>query len=885
MNYSFNYAFENSNSKEYVISNIDSLIPKIALVLSGGGARGISQIGVLKVLENNKIPIKYIIGTSIGSIVGGLYAVGYSATELDTIMNTTNWLQTMNLSNNQERNVLFLDQKIISDRSILNLRFKNFNFVVPEAISLGANFESFLQKLLWNSVYQTSSNFDSLKYPFRAVATDLVSGQIISLSKGSIVTAIRASATIPLRYTPVKIDNMLLVDGGIMSNIPVSAAEKLNPDLIIAVNTTSPLLDVSQLNNPWNIADQVVSIAMAEFCNQTRLKADFEIIPNIEDHKNTDFNNMDFLISQGQKSAQGIINLIKDRIDSIAYSKFKHIYYEKIKNEVYDFATFKIYFTGFDENNSEKFKSILNINSVLNHIKIEVIFKYIYEIMREDKYKEVKISIDKVSNSIHFEAINYKKLLSIKITNDKSFFRLMENELNIKFQYISISKKTESEIFEYAIKLMRNEGLSLADISNFEVVDGLIILTINERVIRKIIVNSRDNTNPLLIKRDLLFKEGEPVNADAIINSWNSLIATDLFRYVQITPSKNSDGTADIIIETEELGSQFIKIGARIDNERNLQVGLDLMLDNLFETGARISTLISGGEVNQYTALRYENSRIYSTNVTTYIEGFYNFRKTYQYSRVVNDDITKYENIRKRNLSEQGYGVRGGFGSQLDRSGRIGIDFRYELQRSYEMDSLPPEFYKINTVSLSAKWDDENQSDFATDGRTIYLNLETNLLNLSGAVSYSKAEFRFKSNSSFGDFTLINGVRFGMADRTLPQMEFFTMGGEDNFIGLREDEFRGRQLLAGSLELRKKLKYGFWFDTYLSLRYDLGSIWVLPENIKFSTFKHGLGLILAFDTPVGPAKFSTGKSYYFLKEPTAVVWGTTYYYFSIGMKL
>ncbi len=885
LNFSLVLGNDNLTNKEYVISNVDSLIPKVALVLSGGGARGISQIGVLKEFERNNITINYIIGTSIGSIVGGLYSVGYTAEELDTIMNSTDWQQTMNLSNNQARNELFLDQKIISDRSLLNLRFKNFNFVVPEAISLGAKFESFLQKLFWNSIYQTNSNFDSLKYPFRAVATELITGKTVSLNKGNIVSAIRASATIPLRFTPVKIDNMLLVDGGIIGNIPVTAAKSFNPDLIIAVNTTSPLLEVEQLNNPWNIADQVVSIAMAELSNQSRSLVDFEIIPKIENHKNTDFSNIKFLINEGVKSAQNLIYSIKNKIDSIANYNFNKQYFERIRNEIGDLGIYNFSFEGFDETDFHKINSLTNNNSNLSDYKIQSLFNLIYEFMQDNKYQKINIVVVRESIKISIKAQDYKKLLNIRITNENNFFRLIEIELNRKYQYQSLSKNIEKEIYEYALKLTRNEGLSLADISSFQILDRNIIFSFNERTIRKIIVKSRDNTNPMLIKRDILFAEGEPVNADKIINSWHNLIATDLFRYVQITPSKNPDGTADIIIETEELGSQFIKIGARIDNERNSQFGVDLIQDNLFETGARISTLISGGEFNQYAAMRYENSRIYNTDVTTYIEGFYKNRDAFQYTRLINNDITKYENSRKRNLTEQSYGVKVGFGSQIERSGRIGIDLRYEMQRSFQMDSIPPEFYKINTVSLSAKWDNENESEFATEGRTILLNLETNLLNLGGSVSFSKAEFGYKLNYSFSNYTLIRGIRFGVADRTLPPMEFFSMGGEDNFIGLREDEYRGRQLISGMLELRRKFIYGFLFDTYISIIYNLGSTWELPENIKFSTFKHGLGLKLSFDTPVGPAKFGVGKSYYFLNEPTAIVWGATNYYFSIGMKL
>ena len=129
----------------------------------------------------------------------------------------------------------------------------NFKFILPEAISLGIKYSSFIQGLIWNSTYQKTYNFDSLKIPFRAVTTDLVSGKTVVLNKGNLVSAMMASSAVPLRYSPVRIDSMILVDGGLMANIPVEAAKEFNPDFTIAVNAISPMFSKEELNNPWNI--------------------------------------------------------------------------------------------------------------------------------------------------------------------------------------------------------------------------------------------------------------------------------------------------------------------------------------------------------------------------------------------------------------------------------------------------------------------------------------------------------------------------------------------------------------------------------------------------------------------------------------------------------
>ena len=146
-------------------------------------------------------------------------------------------------------------------------------------------------------------------------------------------------------------------------------------------------------------------------------------------------------------------------------------------------------------------------------------------------------------------------------------------------------------------------------------------------------------------------------------------------------------------------------------------------------------------------------------------------------------------------------------------------------------------------------------------------------------------QFFYKSNYSFGIHTISPSVFFGFGDATMPFPEFFSMGGQDSFFGFREDEERGRQMVKGSLEYRIQSPLKIFFDTYLSIRYDLGSVWEQTEAIRFNDLKHGIGTSVSFDTPLGPAEFSLGKSFYFIKKPYGIAWGPVQGYFSIGMDL
>ena len=215
--------------------------PRIALVLSGGGARGIAAIGVLRVLEHNNIPIDLIVGTSMGSVIGGLYAMGYSTDQLQRLVDTTNWDDLLSYSDDSKRRDLFLDQKIARDKSILVLRFEGLEPVIPQAFSTGQRLSNYLNLLTLQGLYHPDPSFDDLRIPFRAVTTDLVTGKRIVIDSGDMTEALRASMAIPLLFSSMPRDSMQLLDGGLVDNLPVDVAIAEKADIVIAVDMVSPL--------------------------------------------------------------------------------------------------------------------------------------------------------------------------------------------------------------------------------------------------------------------------------------------------------------------------------------------------------------------------------------------------------------------------------------------------------------------------------------------------------------------------------------------------------------------------------------------------------------------------------------------------------------------
>jgi NTE family protein len=278
--------------------------PKVGLVLSGGGAKGAAHIGVLKVLEANKVPIDYIVGTSIGSYIGGWYALGYSPDEIQKIMFNTHW--DKGYSDFIPREELLYEDKQLRDKYNITLRlgYSDGILKVPSGLLLG---QSALQLLkLSTDAVGVFDSFDDLAIPYRAVATDISTSKAVVLSSGSITQAMKASSTVPGALEPIEIDGKLLVDGGIVNNMPVDVARAMGADIIIAVDIGSPLLNQKQINSTVDVLNQLSNILTITTTNNQKLLLEDEdilIMPDIAGLSTTDFSKLDIALEKGEKAA------------------------------------------------------------------------------------------------------------------------------------------------------------------------------------------------------------------------------------------------------------------------------------------------------------------------------------------------------------------------------------------------------------------------------------------------------------------------------------------------------------------------------------------------------------------------------------------------------
>lgn len=277
---------------------------KVAVVLSGGGAKGAAHIGVLKVLEEAGIPIDYIVGTSMGSIVGGLYSIGYSAAALDSMVNSQDW--RFLLSDEVRRDSKSFPEKENSEKYILSLpvgkKKKDRNFA--GAIK-GQNLYNLFSNLTIG--YHDSVDFNSFRIPFACVAVDAVTGNEYVFRKGSLPLAMRASMAMPAVFTPVKLDNMLLIDGGINNNYPVDVAREMGADVVIGVDVQpGKLKPADGLSNATDVIGQLVTLHSFTKYQQNLDSTDLLIRPEMTSYGFASFSaqSLDSLINRGEMAAR-----------------------------------------------------------------------------------------------------------------------------------------------------------------------------------------------------------------------------------------------------------------------------------------------------------------------------------------------------------------------------------------------------------------------------------------------------------------------------------------------------------------------------------------------------------------------------------------------------
>ncbi|MDO6760517.1 patatin-like phospholipase family protein [Tamlana sp. 2_MG-2023] len=281
--------------------------PKVGLVLSGGGAKGLAHIGALKVIDSLGVKVDYVAGTSMGAIIGGLYAAGYSGKQLDSLFQVINFDDL--LSDELPRASKTFSERDNAEKYAVKLPFNNFSVKLPSAISKGHNTYNLFSDLLMP--VGDVDDFSKLPIPFFCVATNVENGMQVILNKGNLVQSIMASGALPSLYQPVIINDAVLVDGGVVNNYPVDELRDLGMDVVIGVDVQDGLADRERLTSAPDVLFQINNFRTISDMRQKVRRTDIYIKPNIMDFSVISFDEGQQIIDAGTEAALTKVKVLK----------------------------------------------------------------------------------------------------------------------------------------------------------------------------------------------------------------------------------------------------------------------------------------------------------------------------------------------------------------------------------------------------------------------------------------------------------------------------------------------------------------------------------------------------------------------------------------------
>lgn len=395
--------------------------PKIGLVLSGGGAKGLAHIGVLKVIDSLGIKVDYIGGTSMGAIVGGLYASGYTGKQLDSIFKTLNIDDLV--QDNIPRKSKLLFNKRSDDIYALSLPFKNLKLETPNALSKGFYNYHFLSKLTYH--VRNTRDFKKLPIPFFCMATDIETGEEIILNKGIFPQALVASSSVPSIFYPIEIEGRLLVDGGVTNNYPVEKLKELGAEFIIGVDVQEDLKDRKELQGITTIFGQISNFYTLSQMKTKQKLTNIYIKPEIKGYSVLSFENGKKIIENGEFATRNFLTELQ-KFENKSYQKAElkpikdsifigNIAFTELKNYTRAYVLGKLRFKQNTKISFEDFQNgIQNLSNTQNFSSVKYQFneKDIFISLRENKINTL------LKFALHYDEL-YKSGALINITQKK----------------------------------------------------------------------------------------------------------------------------------------------------------------------------------------------------------------------------------------------------------------------------------------------------------------------------------------------------------------------------------------------------------------------------------------------------------------------------------
>jgi len=861
----------------------------VGLALSGGGANGLSQIGVLKAFDEEGVPVDYIAGTSIGAIIGALYSCGYYPDKLEEIAHSLPWQSIISLNNDYSRSNIFLEQQRIRDRASISLRFEKLKLLMPKSLNSAQTMTETLDLLVLNGIYKSAGDFSTLPVNFRAVSTDLISGKRITLTNGSLSEAMRASSTLPILFEPVNRDGYELVDGGLVANLPVDELDTVNAHYKIAVDTHGSMYSTGkELDLPWKAADQTMTILTKLQYPAQLAKADIVITPDLKGHKATDFSDIKALIDAGYTQGKVFVKSIKQSIENKASRGLAIRKYSKTLL--------------FPEDSPEFREHSLIVSGILQ--EASDLAKTLHDLLATDIFTRVYAEVDKYRKTVTFHLDPLPKINKITVTGGPGD-ALSPEEITSCFTPVTgqiYTNAAGTRALEALINKYRSKGFCLVTIERTSFNGDALQVSLSSGKPDGIELKRDKNiTGVTSINREIKIDTTQALSLNKAKESVDNLYETGVFSCVSLSPESPAASYTHqnslLKFSLEEKPPSVLRLGLRYDETNNAQFLLDFRNENLGGTTSSIGGWMKEGKRNNLINLEFNIPRIESTHFTMSSRLFYDEHLFDNRVITFSKALFNSHSTESGSYGIQKYGISSAFGTRINKNGQFIVDMTIQNSLSYADQAngwaLSTDNLNIFSIGTQFTLDSRNDPLIPTSGS--YTNFRYS--NSSGSLNFHDIFWQL-SGSHEENIPLRNqttlqlsGV-FGLSSSTMPLSEKFFLGGpgtsySQQFIGLKENDLPGNNIAAAGIHLRYTPSFALLFPTSFVLHYNVGNAWDDRDEISFARLIHGTGTSLIWDTPLGPARFTVSKAFAFLKTaanngPSSLGFSDTIFYFSLG---
>lgn len=824
------------------------IYPRLGLALAGGGAKAAASIGVLKVLHQEGIPVAAVAGTSMGAGVGGLFAAGYTPDEIEKIFLGNDWNDIFN--DRPARAFLTQEQKEAGSRHLLEFTFQEGRFAPPFGLTAGQKLMNLLAMKTLAASFKSDLDFDRLAVPFRAVATDIETGEAVILDKGMLHEAIRASTAIPLVFQPIEIQGRLLVDGGLVNNLPVEVVRSMGSDIVIAIDSSAKLEKKERLASLVEIMSQSISLQVRRESERQAGLADLVITPDTSDYSFTDFPSMKRIIRKGEDAARAELPRIRGLMKP---KKTDHA-------ENYRITSLTVKGNAGVSEPTVRFAMMQALWP--REAGSADIFKALNEVYQLGYFSDVSLLVEK-------EGAGHRAILTVAENPVITAITITGNTILSHDTILSslswqagrplITTRIVEEL-DRIIASYRSRGYLLARVDRTEVKpDGTLAISFYEGRVDSISLKSHTRTSRTLIRRETTTRVGEPLNFNSAAYDIQHLYALDYFESLSVDMSKSSQGGLDLTLRIKEKPANRIRLGLRYDLEDNFTGLTDIMVDNVGGRGVKLFLNSRYGNYSDFT-FGYRSPVVLRRNFLHTVDAFYR-----------NRTFAIYEDQHKvKELDITRKGAELSFGYQWFRFGDTYLRYRFVTDTTTETLGIKPpeETTRIGSWALLSTLDTRDSSTFAHKGALFRFSYETADESYGGTIDFSKTFLSGEEFIPIGDrHTLMLQASAGIGSGSIPYEEKYGIGGADYLIsmpllGYERREFTGDQLLAFAAAYRFRIldyQFSLLKAVYLNFAYQTANVWDEREDMSLHDLRNGGGIGLHADSVIGPVRLDIAK--------------------------